>query len=1180
MRLRLFGSFQLVDAVVPLVHAKARALLTYLALWPATVHPRERLADVLWPEAEPERGRRALTQALYELRQSVGDRLLAEADTVRLDLSAAWQVDVWEFDQLAAAGGLPAWQAAAALYQGDLAPEIYDDWIVGPRLERREAYLAALEALAEHLAHQQRLAEALTHARQLVVAEPLRELNQQRYLRLLGRLGRRAEALAHYEQFQRQLQTELGLLPLPETRAILADLRREAEAPPPATHEALPLAGRAAERAALIQQLERLLGGQGGVLAIEGEPGLGKSRLLRELAASARWRAIGVLTAAIGDRPVEAPLAPLQAAFAALVTGPRRAQLELTLPAETLAACAPLVPAWQNRAALPELPPTHQRYRFHQALAALLAELTRFTPLLLILDDVQWADPQLGDVLAGLVQPVPSQRLLLVLTWRRAELEDSAMWPLVQAWERAGALTILPLQPLTSTEVGAALPTPYQAQAARLWAVSGGNPFLLTEALHALDEGRAPETGVAARARTLPAEARAALEAAAVLGRHVPLAVWAAATGLAPAMLTQLGDTLTQRYFLAPAEDGYAFTHDLVRAALYEALPPGERRRWHGVWAAALAALTPAHYRARAFHLDEAGQPEAAAGLYRQAGEHDQRLGAYAEARAALSQALAVWPDQPAPARAELALDLARLCLITQEDAAPAALEMAQQAAEAAQDNTLVARAALLAGELALKTGRHAEARAELERALEHAVSAGHTRLQAETYFQLGELALREGQMLPARGHYERQLALARQAGDQAQEAAALEGIGFALGNSGGDADEVIGYLRQALALRRAAGDRFKEAQSLLNLLATIQATGRLDEVLALGHEALSVNEAIGYARGAAIVRGTLAQVANVLGQFDEARALSARTREYFRQVNDPDALGLYTEMFGLIEDRAGHPERAEAAYREALALLESIASEYFAAFAQMDLGSFCVRAGRFAEAAPLLTQAGAVFAANGARMEHAHCQALLGLAQWGDSSLAGDRQALLDEAWAAYQTAAPEGEERQYYLWALWQWLLAAGRPEPASQVLQAAYATLQKQAALLTDDALRRSFFENVPVNRELAAAYARQSGAAGIVTVRLAHRAAPLGRALAPAEWVDVRWTRHAPEDDAVTDPAARRQFVLRRLLAEAEAQAAAPTDDDLARALGVSRRTILRDMRVLEQAGLKTGTRKRR
>ncbi|MEJ5311991.1 MAG: BTAD domain-containing putative transcriptional regulator [Anaerolineae bacterium] len=253
--------------------------------------------------------------------------------------------------------------------------------------------------------------------------------------------------------------------------------------------------------------------------------------------------------------------------------------------------------------------------------------------------------------------------------------------------------------------------------------------------------------------------------------------------------------------------------------------------------------------------------------------------------------------------------------------------------------------------------------------------------------------------------------------------------------------------------------------------------------------------------------------------------------------------------------------------------------SEFFAALARLDLGYLLVRQNRAADALPVLERAAAVFEACQAAQEWLRSRALLGLALWhtGERARAATIAA---ECWRTFLVSPPEGEEAQYTLWALWQLLETVGRPGDAHQVLAAAYITLQRHAALLDEPTSRRRFFEKAPLNHELAAAWLTYQAQTDYRTVALAHRDVPLGRRLTEADCVLVTWTLHAPEDDQVHNKCARRQAVLKRLLVEASVQDAAPTDDDLAQALGVSRRTVLRDMKALAQAGVALPTRKRK
>jgi hypothetical protein len=143
------------------------------------------------------------------------------------------------------------------------------------------------------------------------------------------------------------------------------------------------------------------------------------------------------------------------------------------------------------------------------------------------------------------------------------------------------------------------------------------------------------------------------------------------------------------------------------------------------------------------------------------------------------------------------------------------------------------------------------------------------------------------------------------------------------------------------------------------------------------------------------------------------------------------------------------------------------------------------------------------------------------------------------------------------------------------------AAHDELVRQAHAIEDPVRRRQFFELVPLNRSIAAAHAEldHRTTTASTTARLARADAPLGRVLRADELVEVNLTVHTAADEAFDEPA-RRRHRLRRLLTEADTQGAAPTDDQLAELLLVSRRTILRDMAELEREGVVTATRRRR
>lgn len=1184
----LFGALRVTDHKHPLLVSGSRAtsLLAYLVLHPHTLHPRESLADLLSPDASPERARRNFSDALYRLRQTLGpDWLVVEPERVGLRADDTLWVDVWEFERLAARGDSVSLEAVAALYTGDLLPEIYDDWILLPRLALQEKYLALLETLAAAQEAQNDLPRALSYARQTITADPLRESGHQTYLRLLGRLNRRTQALAHYDYVRQLFQTELGVEPLTETQQLVEAIRREAETAPTALAlvEQTRFVGRTVERALGVERIEQVMLGRGGLVCIEGEAGIGKSRLLRELASSARWRGAATVYGRASEYPDASPFSPLAAALAGTfaktsLRGARASHLENLLPAETLAALAIFHEPWRNLAALPELPPAAARLRFHEHFVTLMQTLAQLSPLVVMLDDMHWADEALWDLLDALASRLSGSPLLLFLAYRRPDIEKNPGWKFLQCWERGNYLSSIQLNPLDASDVAQLLPEAERADAARVVALTAGNPFYVGEYLR---EGRAAhrdpfETRIAA----LSAPARAALEAAAALGEQVPFRVWALASEQAPLALAAASEELTAKFLLQPTETGYAFTHDVVHTAVYELIEPTRRQMLHARAAHALAAFDPENLRGRAFQFDRAGASAQAAALYRQVGAQEMAQFAFREAQHTLERALALTPADANEERMSLLLELIRAYDVTGDREPQArAIDDALQHLDALPGLTAQARILLAAGDLATKTGQHEKASAFLNDALARARRAANPEQQAEILIQLGDLEVRTGEVHAAKQHYGQGLELARQCGSRVQEALGLDGLGFVLLSVGGSSEQAEGYLLESLQVRRASGDRFGEARSLANLLAFLQTSGAFDRVMELSEQALAANEAVGYRLGATVVRAAQGLAACALGDFETARRLISAAIDHFRSMADLDGVAVYMTSMGQVAEREGKLDEAAMHLETALALAQAHGALLYTALAQQDLGAVRIRQDRNAEAVPLLERARELFQENGDLPSLWRSHALLGLAVMNSGAHARAAE-LADEAWRDFQTRAPDGEDPQYGLWALYQLLDGLGRRDDACRVLSAAYAMLQKQARILHDDTMRHRFFQRVPVNRDISATYFEMLGRASTRTVMLARKTAPLGRTLAREERVEVVWTVAAPEDETIADKTARRRYRLRRLLAEADAQNAAPTDDELARALGVSRHTILRDMQVLAQSEQAATTRRRK
>src|SRR5215217_5171252 len=305
---RILGELELELDGAPLAvpaSRRARALLAYLALNPGP-HPRPALAARFWPDVLDESARTSLRGALADVRRALGpaaeSHLIATRETAGL-------TDVWTdaagFAELAAAGRD---RDALDLCRGDVLAGLEDEWIVSARDEHRDAQSAALARLADSADDPE---EALRHARARIPLDPLSEGAHRDLMTRLAAAGDRPAALAVYGRLAERLRSELRIAPSAATRALAESLRTSAPERPPLPHALDPrrarsaFVGRTAElarlRAAVADDARRLL-------AISGDPGIGKTRLLAQLAHAAYAEGATVL---YGRSPEEA-VAPYQ----------------------------------------------------------------------------------------------------------------------------------------------------------------------------------------------------------------------------------------------------------------------------------------------------------------------------------------------------------------------------------------------------------------------------------------------------------------------------------------------------------------------------------------------------------------------------------------------------------------------------------------------------------------------------------------------------------------------------------------------------------------------------------------------------------------------------------------------------------------------------------------------------
>ncbi|VAW32554.1 hypothetical protein MNBD_CHLOROFLEXI01-3057, partial [hydrothermal vent metagenome] len=397
-----------------------------------------------------------------------------------------------------------------------------------------------------------------------------------------------------------------------------------------------------AERSRLLTLLEQLNMGDGGLLLLEGAAGMGKTRLLEMVAEAADWRQIRVAWGKTAEHASPHRYAPLSAALQAATTGPLLDLLSDQLTPLIRSLLTPLLPKMNKSSArrsifLPEEEPP--KLPLATAVTKLLTLLCQSKPTLLILDDVQWADDAFWELLPTLAQVSQEQSLLLILSYRGEELRQNGVaWTAVQKADRDFSLERLSLTGFSTDEfsefaeqLGSGL---FAAEQMQLHQLSGGNPLAAKELLLDGNPTASFEKLLRKRLAQLAQDERNALFAAAVLGRAFSYGTWQAM--LDDPIPTQ---PLLNGRFLQETADGYAFQHDLIRAACYQSQSEVERQRWHR--RAGLVLLREGCDSATlAWHFEQGQQWETAVHYHRRAAERAFHLQDMASAEAHCERAL------------------------------------------------------------------------------------------------------------------------------------------------------------------------------------------------------------------------------------------------------------------------------------------------------------------------------------------------------------------------------------------------------------------------------------------------------------------------------------------------------------------------------------------------------------
>ena len=922
LRVRLVGELRLdVDGrPLPAIPSRrARSLLGWLALHPG-LHPRSRVAAVFWPDVLEHSSRGSLRTTLATLRRALGphaDVLVGGRADVGLDGAAS--VDTREIDRLVAADRL---EDALALCDGELLADLDDDWVLAARQAHRERVgelLAALGARAEAVGDRD---AAVRHARRRLELDPLSEDAARALMQRLGEAGDGAAAIAVFETFRGALRRDLGMAPSAETRALAEALRAPARAPEATLPDALarpdhaPLVGRGDQLAALRRAWRRASAGSAGVVLVEAAAGGGKTRLLSEFAGEARDAGAVVLAGrCLQDGVV--PFAPFTEALRRIAGDP--------LPAWVVDELTRLLPELGPAGSAPAGSPEDARHRLLEAVAAAIGETARRGPVLLVIEDLHWADAATVAMLGHVVRTVGWAPLLVAGSRRDDESGEPALGDLLDELGRAHRLERVAVPGLSAQEAGRLAGAWLRAEPARALADvlhrrTGGNPLFVEALARHLVESH-PEDGadLAAAAGTevpegvravidrrlarLPADAVGAVRLGAVAGEDFLLDDVARAGAVDDEATAEALEAAVAAGLVdaggGPAR--YRFAHALVREAVLAGLSSTRRALLHRRMADALAER-PDRLPERARHLLDA-RPLADADVAARAALAAAALAtqglAYEDAAALLGRALEAGLAGHEPLRLELLLALgdARLRL-GDGDGARTAFADAATLARARGDADALARAALGTTGIGVRVG---PVRPEVQAALEEALAAVADDAPLRPVL-LARLAI-ELYHVPPAGRREALSAEALAGGRRAGGRALLEALGarhVALW-SPAHTEERLAIAGELISAARAAGDREAELQGLNWRVVDLYELGELEALRATAAEHERLADALrlpAYAFFAPMWRASLALLA---GRQHEAERLHAGGAELARLARDDNArLLLETQRLSL----------------------------------------------------------------------------------------------------------------------------------------------------------------------------------------------------------------------------------------------------------------------------------------
>jgi DNA-binding SARP family transcriptional activator len=1092
----------------------------------------DELIEYLWPGCENLRSAASnLRGRVAELRKILGPSfLLTRRGGYALSAESDCWIDAEEFSHLEELGrrayrqenydeAIRRLQEAVALYRGEyLAEDRYEEWALQRRERYRERFVEVLSLLADSLARRGQYARALGYLERAIGEAPLQETLYRQLMVYAFCAGERARALGAYERCRAVLERELGERPSSQTEQLYRQIQSErvAElervypraAPPslPGGMRRPPFVGRTREWERLLLALERARAAPFFVM-LSGEAGVGKTRLGEEFLRWAHTQGVQTLYGRCSELESPLPWQPWREAL-------RGAQLSradlLDIPPLWLAELAEVLPELRSLCEFSgmELPGEFRRYRLFEALAAVIGAVAARAPLIVMLDDLQWADSHSLDFLCYLLEKEVG--VLLVGAARAEELGGKLDRVCHQA-ARRGRLEEIPLGRLSEQELQELLekladdlevPRDFGG---RLYRESMGNPLLATAVLQALFENGAftPQGGrwslrevrvervpgaevwLRRRVQRVSAAAQRVFHLLACAGQLELAVIEAAWEGTSEELLAHLGELISQG-LVSERGGRYECAHDKFREVVYEQLEEPRRIWLHRRIAQAIEHVysdPPAAGLAAqvAQHYERGGQPLRALEWVMRGVEECQRRYQIEEGLQLVEQGLKILQTvkerlsvhervekefKLIEKKIELGLKVGQVSELEHS------LRLLFEMASTAQNPNLEAKAYMLTALYKAHQGEHLEELKAARKAYSLYKKANYSKGLGESLHEIGIAYFYLGRYRRALRCFELAYMIFQKVDDKHLQAALLDTIGctrIALGDLSG-----IDSQLQGLELIRKIGDLGEENKLLNNIAIIYGLMGDYQRAGDFFEQSRAIAQRIGDRFGMGMALLNLGEIFRLSGVPQKALDYLDQAQKIFTELHSPVSQAKALWRKGCAYRDAGEYEQACACFQEALESYQKLEDPVNKALCCVEYAETCIALGRLEEASRNLHQALELIQELDMVELAAECWSALGEVHL--------REERFYEALQASQKSLELLREQKLHvrisILALWRHFLilkSLNRLDEARGFLHQAYTKLQQLADKFTDDHLRASFL-NIPLHRQILTELAR--------------------------------------------------------------------------------------------------------